>query len=259
MIFDSHIHTTFSTDSNMNVIDAIKTAKVNNVGLIITDHMDLNYPKDIGFRFNPEEYFNEYEKFRDDTLLLGIEIGMSQDFKNENNILIEKYPFDQVIGSIHTINNQDIGYPSMYKNMSYDVILEKYFNEMVSCLLSHPEINTLGHIDYISRYAPVKDSEIHYNTYREYIDQVLKTCIATNTAMEINTRRIGNKAAFLNLKSIYSRYKELGGNYVTLGSDSHNLSSISNNFKEGLLLCELCELTPVYFKNRNPEFFFSKQ
>lgn len=255
MIFDSHIHTIFSTDSNMKITDAMKTAKLNNVGLVITDHMDLNYPEGIGFRFNPEEYFKEYGNLRGESLLLGIEVGMSQDFKNENNILIEKYPFDQVIGSIHTINNEDIGYPSIYQNTTYDVILEKYFNEMATCILSHPEISTLGHIDYISRYAPVKDSEIHYNTYKEHIDKVLKACIETNTAMEINTRRIGDKAAFLNLKSIYSRYKELGGNYVTLGSDSHNLNSISNNFKEGLLMCELCGLTPVYFKNRNPEFF----
>lgn len=255
MIFDSHIHTTFSTDSNMKITDAMKTAKINNVGLVITDHMDLNYPKDIGFRFNPEEYFNEYGNLRGDSLLLGIEVGMCNDFKNENNILIKKYPFDQVIGSIHTINNQDIGYPSIYQNASYEEILEKYFNEMITCILSHPDINTLGHIDYISRYAPVKDSEIHYNTYKNFIDKVLKTCIDTNTAMEINTRRIGYKSAFLNLKSIYSRYKELGGNYVTIGSDSHNCQSIGNNFKEALLMCELCNLTPVYFKNRNPEFF----
>ncbi|MEG2289495.1 MAG: histidinol phosphate phosphatase [Clostridium sp.] len=250
MIFDSHIHTSFSTDSTMKLKDAISVAKDHNIGLVITDHMDLNYPEDVGFKFNVDEYFSTYEDFKGDDLLLGIELGMSLDFKDENKTLIEAYNFDQVIGSVHTINNLDIGYPEVYKDLSYGKVLENYFKEIVSCIESHPYIDTLGHIDYISRYAPVTDSEIYYNKYSDYIDEVLKACIKTNTAMEINTRRLKNKVGFDNLKIIYSRYKDLGGNYVTLGSDSHNTASIKSNFNEALLLCDLCGVKPVYFKNR---------
>lgn len=255
MIFDSHIHTFFSTDSNMKITDAINMSNKHNIGLVITDHMDLNYPKEVGFRFDPKSYFKEHEKFRSDTLLLGIEIGMSLDFKEDNKKLIDSYEFDQVIGSQHTINNIDIGYSDIYSGLSYREVLIKYFQEICDCIKAHPYIDTLGHIDYISRYAPVRDGEIYYDKYSDLIDNVIKTCINTNTSMEINTRRIKNKVAFDNLRKIYSRYKELGGDYVTIGSDSHNPTAINNNFKEALLLCDLCNVKPIYFKNRKPEFF----
>lgn len=255
MIFDSHIHTCFSTDSNMKLTDAINTANKHNIGLVITDHMDLNYPKEVGFRFNVDEYFEKYGKYRRDNLLLGIEIGMSLDFKEDNEKLINSYGFDQVIGSQHTISNQDICYSDIYRDLSYDKVLESYFKEIGNCLLAHPYVDTLGHIDYISRYAPISDSEIYYDKYRDLIDGVIKVCIDTNTAMEINTRRIQNKVAFNNLRKIYSRYSELGGKYVTIGSDSHTPVSINNNFKEAILLCELCSVKPIYFKSRKPELF----
>jgi histidinol-phosphatase (PHP family) len=255
MIFDSHIHTCFSTDSNMKLTDAINTANKHNIGLVITDHMDLNYPKEVGFHFNVDEYFEKYGKHRRDNLLLGIEIGMSLDFKEDNEKLINSYNFDQVIGSQHTISNQDICCPDIYRNLSYDKVLENYFKEIGNCLLAHPYVDTLGHIDYISRYAPVIDSEIYYNKYSDLLDHVIKTCIDTNTAMEINTRRIQNKVAFNNLRKIYSRYSELGGKYVTIGSDSHNATAINGNFKEAILLCQLCNVKPIYFKNRKPELF----
>lgn len=255
MIFDSHVHSSFSTDSNMKITDAIRSAKKQNVGIIITDHMDLNYPSGVGFRFNPTEYFAEYLKYRNDSLLIGIEIGMSESCKEENKKIIDNFNFDQVIGSQHTLNDMDISFPKLYKNTSYRNILESYFSEITNSILSHSYIDTLGHIDYISRYAPVNDSEIYYLHYGDLIDKVLKTCISTNTVMEINTRRIGNIDSFNNLKLIYSRYKELGGKYATIGSDSHNPKSINNNFKDALNLCELCSLKPIYFKNRKPEFF----
>jgi histidinol-phosphatase (PHP family) len=255
MIFDSHVHTCFSTDSNMKLTDAINTAGKHNIGLVITDHMDLNYPKEAGFRFNVGDYFKEYGKYRSDNLLLGIEVGMSLDYKEDNENLINSYDFDQVIGSQHTINNINIGYSDIYEGLSYREVLIKYFQEICDCIKTHPYIDTLGHIDYISRYAPVSDSEIYYDKYNDLIDSVIKTCIDTNTAMEINTRRIKSNVTFDNLRKIYSRYKELGGKYVTIGSDSHHPSAINNNFKEALLLCDLCNVKPIYFKNRNPEFF----
>lgn len=255
MIFDSHIHTCFSTDSNMKLTDAINTANKHNIGLVITDHMDLNYPKEVGFHFNVDEYFEEYGKYKNDNLLLGIEIGMSLDYKKDNEKLIRSYDFDQVIGSQHTINNVDIEYQYIYDGLSYSEVLNNYFQEICKCIKAHPYIDTLGHIDFISRYAHVSDSEIYYDKYRDLIDGVIKVCIDTNTAMEINTRRIKSKVAFDNLRKIYSRYSELGGKYVTIGSDSHTSVSINNNFKEALLLCELCNVKPVYFKSRKPELF----
>ena len=45
MIFDTHVHTDFSSDSRMLLSDAIMKAKELGIGLITTEHMDLLYPE----------------------------------------------------------------------------------------------------------------------------------------------------------------------------------------------------------------------
>ena len=43
MIFDSHVHTTFSVDADTTIAQAIRAAEEKNVGLVITDHMDWHF------------------------------------------------------------------------------------------------------------------------------------------------------------------------------------------------------------------------
>lgn len=43
MIFDSHVHTTFSVDADTTIAQAIRAAEEKNVGLVITDHMDWDF------------------------------------------------------------------------------------------------------------------------------------------------------------------------------------------------------------------------
>ena len=45
MFFDSHMHTKFSSDSKMQIEDVIKQGQALNIGTILTEHMDYNYPK----------------------------------------------------------------------------------------------------------------------------------------------------------------------------------------------------------------------
>ena len=59
MLFDSHMHTKFSADSEMSAIAAIEKAKKLNIGIVFTEHFDYNLPGDIDFTFVPEDYFNE--------------------------------------------------------------------------------------------------------------------------------------------------------------------------------------------------------
>jgi len=72
--------------------------------------------------------------------------------------------------------------------------------------------------------------------------------------MEINTRRLGTPVAFDSLINIYKRYKELGGTYVTIGSDAHYAEYIGSNINKGFAIAETLDLTPIYFKDRKPEY-----
>lgn len=253
-MIDTHLHSSFSTDSKMNIEEAMETAKEKGIGLTITDHMDLNYFDKSKFRFSVDEYMNKYSPLRSESFFIGIELGMGNDVLKENKYMVESYDFDQVIGSVHMLGNDDIYMSSTYENKSKKDIFTKYLLTMIECVKSHHFVDILAHIDYMCRYCPYEDKEIYYEEFKDLIDQVLKEIIKNNIVMEINTRRLDNKNAFNNLTKIYKRYENLGGKYVTIGSDAHLKDDIGKNFKQGKEIAKMCNLKPVYFKNREMEY-----
>ena len=253
-MIDSHIHTEFSDDSQMKLEHALEQSKKIGIGMTFTEHVDLKFSKGIDNIFDIDKYFNDYEKYRTSKLLLGIEIGMQVNCLEENRKIIDKYPFDYVIGSIHVLQGEDLYYPEFYDGKTKKETFEQYFSSMVDCVKQYDFIDSLGHIDYISRYAIYNDKEIHYHEFNEYINEVIKTIVHNGKIMEINTRRLGNKEAYDNLINIYKTYNQMGGKYVTIGSDAHREENIGNYFMEATKICELCSLKPVYFKKRKMEY-----
>lgn len=254
MIFDTHIHTSFSSDSKMNIKDALDKAKALGIGLVITDHMDLNYPDKEKFKFPVADFFKTYEPYKSSSLLLGIELGMDTGYEAENKNLVDTYNFDEVIGSQHFLHGFDIYDASLYKEKTKEELFRDYFLEIIASLKTHSYIDTLGHIDFISRYCPFEDKEIYYDDYCDYIDEIIKLCINYDISLEINTRRLGMVKSLNSLVRIYKRYKELGGNYVTIGSDAHTVDSIGLNLNKGFQIAESLGLKPIYFKNRTVEY-----
>lgn len=255
MIFDSHMHSKFSTDSIMKIEDAINTAKERNLGIIITDHMDLAYPVKEDFKFNIPSYFNEYEKYRGDILKLGIEIGLTEDTLLENEAIPKNYDFDFVLGSIHAVNNLDIYVD--YINQGYDkyTFFKYYFENMLTCVKLYNNFDSLSHIDYPCRYCKFENKEIIIEDFKDIIAEIFKTLINKNKALELNTSRLHIKEAQNSLINIYKLYKDLGGKYITLGSDAHIQNSIGKNFDLAFSFLESLNLQGVYFNKRNIELF----
>lgn len=253
-MIDSHIHTEFSEDSQMKIQQGIEHSQKIGIGMTITEHLDLKFPAGEDITFDIDKYFNDYEKYKSGKFMLGIEIGMQLICLEENRAIASKYPFDYIIGSIHVANGEDIFYNKFYEGKTKKESYEQYFKSMIDCLKQYDFIDSLGHIDYISRYANFEDKEIHYHEFNEYIDEVLKNIVNNEKAIEINTRRLNNKEAYKNLVNIYKGYKQNGGKYITIGSDAHNAEDIGKNFMLAKSICEICNLKPVYFKNRKMEY-----
>ncbi|NFF96516.1 histidinol phosphate phosphatase [Clostridium sporogenes] len=253
-MFDTHLHTEFSTDSKMTIGEAIKASKDNNLGIIVTEHMDLGLKDENKFCFHVPSYFEQYNKYRSDKLLLGIELGMERELIEEGKEVINSGEFDYVIGSIHLIDKIDLYLDEFYKDKSKGEAFHIYFKNMSYNLAQYDFVDSLGHIDYISRYASYEDPEISYDIFKEDIDEVLKVIVEKEKSMEINTRRLNDKRATTNLVKIYKRFYELGGRTVTLGSDSHNFKDIGNRLSLGKEIADYCNLKIVYYKNRRPEY-----
>jgi len=241
----------------MPLRDAIDSAKKNNMGIIITDHFDLKYMVKDLFIFDIDKYFKEYVPYKNEKVLLGIEMGMREDVLSENKTIALKYDFDFILGSVHVVNYNgnyyDIYTEEFYKSRCKRECYINYLQDILKCVKGYDFIDSLGHIDYIARYAPFDDREIYYDEYNEYIDEILSTVAKNERAMEINTRRFNEKGTINNLQKIYKKFKELGGKIVTIGSDSHTPHSIGENFDLAIELAKSCGLKPVYFKNRKPE------
>jgi histidinol-phosphatase (PHP family) len=234
----------------MTIDDAIRKAEEVSMGLIVTEHMDLKYPIQNKFRFDLDDYFIRYNNYRNDNLLLGIEMGMRPDCYKDYNAMSDKYDFDYILGSVHLVDGIDIYDAKYYENENKQKAYTNYFDWMLKCIKQFDFIDSLAHIDYIARYARFDDQEIYYKEFSDCIDEVLKVIAESNKAIEINTRRIGNFESRKNLVQVYKRFAELGGKFVTLGSDSHNHQEIGGNFKEAVEIADICGLKIVHFKER---------
>ncbi|SEI77822.1 histidinol-phosphatase (PHP family) [Propionispira arboris] len=254
MIFDTHLHTKVSADSEMQITEALTRARELKLGLIVTEHMDFDYP-DPSFIFDPQAYFTEYASYRSESLLLGVEIGMQESCYEKSRALAEENQFDYVIGSIHLLEHTgDIYYPAFYGNRLKQEVYSIYFKTMADSVKQYSFIDALGHIDYIARYAPYAEPEIYYHEFAEQIDEVLQALITHDTVIELNTRRLGDRSVIKSLAPIYKRYYDLGGRYVTLGSDAHKMVDIGSHFTAAKELSEWCNLKMVYFKNRRMQY-----
>ena len=148
----------------------------------------------------------------------------------------------------------DVYYENYYQGNNKKQAYEKYLNTILSGVQKYNFIDSMGHIDYISRYSKYDDKEMYYRDFSDIIDEILKTLVDKDKCMELNTRRLNDENAIKNLISIYKRFRELGGRHVTIGSDAHTPTAIGCNFDVAKEIVDLCDLKVVYFRERKKEY-----
>ena len=237
MLFDCHSHTKFSADSEMLATDAIARAESLNLGIVFTEHFDYNLPGDTDFTFDAAQYFNEYKNLRSDKVKLGVEIGLRKSAREANKNFLAQANFDLVIGSIHVVDDIDIYNKIFYADKDKMTAYRKYFAAMAE-EAAVEDFDVLGHIDYICRAATYENPEIDYETFKTEIDEVLKIIVERGKILELNTRRLNKNIAVDALKPVYKRYKQLGGTFVTIGSDAHVVEAVGANFDVALKFVE---------------------
>lgn len=243
ILCDQHLHTAFSSDSK--AAPELMIEKAISLGLkciCITDHMDLDFPENedgYTFQFDTQEYFKKMRLLKEQyqskiDLHIGVELGIMptihdllEDFMRE-----EDDGFDFVIASTHLVDRIDPYYPEYFDTHGYQRGIEKYFESILEDLEVFHQFDVYGHLDYVVRYAKEKDKNYNPIDFKEYIDAILKKIISLGKAIEVNTA--GLKAGLSNPHphpEILKRYLELGGEYITIGSDAHMPCHIGYEFK----------------------------
>ena len=89
----------------------------------------------------------------------------------------------------------------------------------------------LGHIDYIVRYGKTKAATYSYKEHADIIDEILKYLIEHGKGIELNMAGFKYGLGFGHPHpDIIKRYKELGGEIITIGADGHKPEHIAYDF-----------------------------
>ena len=132
-------------------------------------------------------------------------------------------------------------------------LVREYFEACLQ-LARWDRVDALAHLGYLRRYAARDGVSLDYTPCRELIDQILRTLIETGKALELNTSgfRYGLPEWIPDI-GVWRRYRALGGELVTIGSDAHRPCDIGAGHREAqALLRELGFRWFCYYRARRP-------
>lgn len=263
MYSDYHIHSHHSADSEESVKKIIEQCiSLHMKELCFTDHNDFLWPiNGENFDLNTTTYFQELLPLQDlyrnkISVHIGIECGITPENTTRNEALIQQNNFDFVIGSCHIVDGMDPYYPEFFENKTDRESFEKYFRELKAGIDFFLNFDVLGHMDYIVRYSPNKAANYSAFDYTDMIDEILKKIIDGGKGLEINTSGLKSGLPFANpCPDILKRYREFGGEIVTIGSDAHQADFIGYEFERaGEFLKHAGFQNYCIFVNRKPQF-----
>lgn len=256
---DQHVHSSFSSDSEEKLENAVLAAI--NAGLrtlCITEHMDMDYPTG-EFMLDTEAYRAEYLRLKElyadrIELLFGIELGLMDYLAPRLYEYTKDKPFDFIIGSSHLVDGIDPYYPEYFGAHGDHNGILRYFESILSNITAFDDFDVYGHLDYVVRYS--KERNYCPNTFSEILDEILKKLISMGKGIELNTAGLKYGLGWAHPHpELLKRYRELGGEIITVGSDGHKGEHIAYDFgKASDALKNAGFEYYTVFRQRKPEF-----
>ena len=247
---DYHTHTKFSPDARHPMTEMAEAAIAMGLQEIcFTDHVEPLVWGGTELRglYDWSLLKEDFAKVQADVgdriqLRLGIELGDAQWAPDHIDRLLQGAPeLDFVIGSIHLMSRrfggEDLYYFSPEDDVQARAGLADYL-EQVQLMAEYGRFNVLGHLTLPLRYLNEnKGFHLTFDGFEAEIESILKTLIANGCGIELNTNR-GNTplpdAKWLRM------YRELGGEIITLGTDSHDPSYVGRAIRERQELLRQC-------------------
>ena len=274
MFADYHVHTEFSDDSVYPMEDVIRDAvKMGMDEICITDHVDYGVKTDweegmeIQYRkgdpltnVDYPRYMEKIGRLREEyagkiTIRTGMEFGVQTHTIPQFEALFARYPFDFIILSIHQVEDKEFWTQDFQRGRSQKEYNERYYQEMFDVVKAYKNYSVLGHMDLIKRYD---EAGIYpFGEVEPMIREILKVVIADGKGIELNTsfHRYGLAEPMPSM-DIFRLYRELGGEIVTIGSDSHKPEHLGAYIGEGKeILKEAGFARFCTFENMKPVFY----
>lgn len=252
---DCHIHTDNSFDSDTPAERQVDRAHELGIEYIaITDHCDILEWSDEGIARSNAQAAELNVKYDDLTVLRGIELGEPLQNLDETAKALGLCEYDFVLCSLHNIlGEEDFYYLHPTAEQVRD-LLTRYFDELLE-MVKWNEFDSLAHMTYPLRYITERDGvEVDMSVYQLQIREILATLAANGKALEINTSGLRNEGGNLLPTVEYVKlFRELGGEYITLGSDAHVPEHMAVGMQQGIGAAKEAGFdSATIFVNRQP-------
>ena len=260
-MFDYHNHTSFSHDSNAKIDDVIETAIRKRLKQIaITDHYDPEYANPaVNTYIDLERNFEALEgaeaKYKGKiTVIKGIELGLQGHVLEQLDAAAAKYHYDFILGSFHCAEGKALYRNAYYENKTGIQVCRGFYEYCIKVLEKFDNFDVMGHVNIIDRYSfgvPV------FKTYGDLIETIFKLLIEKGKGIELNTSsiRYGMGEHYTPSITMMKLYKKMGGEIITIGSDSHSPQDVGRDTEFAAeLLKNLGFKYRTLFKERRPEF-----
>ena len=273
MKINYHIHTSFSGD---NIKErrleetpekyAEAAAKLGFGEICFTDHLVIGYPRNVAayeHGMEPEklkEYFQRIDlvakKYPQIKIKTGIELDWLPEKLDEIKKVLRQYPFDCVLGSVHSINGVKIEHiensKTFWEKLSDEEIYEKHaeYYRAVQEMAKSKICDIIAHLDLVKR-----DGYLPKKSLMPLIEETLDIIAKNNLCIEVNT--LGMMKA---IKEIHPTLEILKlckkkGIPVTIGTDAHKVERLDFHFEDGLNLIKEAGYTELaVFEKRKRSF-----
>ena len=241
-MFDQHVHSNFSFDSNEDLENYINVSNKNDI--VTTEHLDFANPI-INYEdssINYSKYIEEIDSLNkkySNKFFSGIEIGYTQKSEKKIEDFLKDKNFNLKLLSIHQNGLYD--YMCVNKKLiSLEALIQEYFEQMIQALESSIEFNVLAHFEYGIRIVDISVTDFD-SLASKFLNKIIELIVKKEIAFEVNTKSM-YKYKKENLYSyMIEKHLKKGGKLFTLGSDAHNIKDYAYKFDEArkFLLADL--------------------
>lgn len=263
-VVDCHVHCDYSDDCSVPAhLEVERAIELGLQGITFTDHYDIDYPNPkYKFEFDVPERRTFMQELQDRyknkiTIFHGIEIGIAPHVVQQSLEVIKDGRFDCVICSTHAVDGFSLCSQSeFFEGKTQAQSYRRYLEEIYYDISNFPDYDIVGHIGYVRRYGPYANSSMPFSHYSDILDMILKKVIEDGKGIEINTSGFAYKLGTpIPEIDIITRYRSLGGEIITMGSDAHKVERIADCFESAASILKQAGFEYVaHFKNRKPVF-----
>ena len=262
-LFDSHMHSNNSRCAEHSLMYLAQRAEeMGLMGMAVTDHIE-------SLGFEPGGYKTRIYQSAVDTakasaafrhrisLSFGVELGVFPGMYDFAEQALGLYPYDFVLGACHYSRQgehfAEINYGALTEKERHTLMLE-YFEDLTELVL-WGGFDSIAHINYPVRHASLKDNPcLSLTPYKEQVDALLRLLVDKGKSLDMGACGLGGLLEDALLPTwVFERYRELGGELITIGSGAHQAESVGVGITQAMeLLSGLGYEYFTFYRARKP-------